>query len=330
MEHVAAYELPRLPLDRWRKVAEKIRAKSTPVIIAGVFSESAAVQNWTPAAFAERFGNELINVLVDLPADRSPYLDSYESHNAAITIRELVDRIEAGERCYLNQIPLSHFAEIGKDIDLSLITIPPIHSTNLWLGGPTHSGLHFDNLDNFLVQIFGQKRAILVDPRYAGSLKLIREIPSRSELSPEQIGGPEHGSFAKVPRWCGTLMPGDALYIPRGVFHYLAGVDRSISLNVFHGGHLDFKYYCRGFLRSGPSVWMRVAKDFLWSGLLHQPYRQRLYCPPPLGVKMYRQVARSAGAKTPPDCKYVLYPILDRLRITRTSIESGVRTGLPL
>ena len=292
MEHFTAHELPRLPLDRWRKVAEEARAEGTPVIIAGVFSESAAVQNWTPATFAERFGDKLIRVLVDLPADRSPYLDSYESHSAEVTIRELVDRIEAGERCYLNQAALNRFGEMGKDIDLSLITTPPIHGINLWLGGPTRSGLHFDSMDNFLVQIFGQKRAVLVAPQYAGSLQLIREIPSKSGLSPEQIEGPAHGSFATVPRWCGTLAPGDALFIPRGWWHYLASVDRSISLNVWHGGHLGFEYYCHWFLRAGPSVWMRVAKDFVWCGLLHRPYRQRVYCPPPLGVELHRRVVR--------------------------------------
>ena len=292
MEHLAAYELPRLPLDSWRKAAEKARAESTPAIIAGGFSESAAVRNWTPATFAERFGDELIDVLVDLPADRSPYLASRESHTAKISIRELVDRIEAGERCYLNHISLNHFGEMGKDIDLSSITTPPIHAINLWLGGPTRSGLHFDNMDNFLVQIFGQKRAVLVDPRYAGSLELIPEIPSKSGLSPEQIEGPAHGSFGSVPRWCGTISPGDALFIPRGWWHYLAGVDRSISLNVWHGRQLDFRYYCDWFLRSGPAVWMRVAKDFVWCGLLQRPYHQRVYCPPPLGVELHRRVAR--------------------------------------
>jgi Cupin-like domain len=292
MKHFAACELPRLPLDRWRTVAEKARAEGTPAIIAGAFSESTAVQNWKPATFAERFGDERIRVLVDLPADHSPYLDSNESHSAEVTIRELVDRIEAGERIYLNHVGLDQFGDMKRDIDLSLIATPPIHSINLWLGGPTHSGLHFDPDDNFLVQIFGQKRAILVAPQYARSLHLIRDTPFKSGLSPEQIEGPANGSFGTVPRWRGTIAPGDALFIPKGWWHYLASVDRSISLNVWHGGHVGFQYYGALFFRSGPSVWMRVARDFAWCGLLRRPYLQRLYCPAPLGVQLYQRVLR--------------------------------------
>ncbi len=294
MQPFTAHELPRLPLDRWSKSADRGR----PVIITGVFSESTAARNWTPATFAERFGDDLVHVLADLPADRSPYADSRESHSADVTVRELVNRIEAGERWYLNQAPLKRFPEMEKDLDLSLLTSLPIHAVNLWLGGPTRSGLHFDSEDNFLVQIFGQKRAVLVDPQYAGSLELIREVPSKSGLSPKQIEEPADGSFAKVPRWCGTITAGDALFIPRGWWHYLASPDQSISVNVWHGGHVTFSYYCQWFLRSGPSVWFRVARDFVWCGLLHRPYRQRLYCPPPLGVELYRRVARLLGSQT--------------------------------
>jgi len=292
MGHVAARELSRVPLARWRTVSEEARCKGIPMIIAGAFSESTAVQDWTPATFAKRFGDQRIRVLVDLPADRSPYLDSQESHSSELTIRELVDRIEAGERCYLNHVGLDRFGELANDIDLSLLATPPIHGINLWLGGPTHSGLHFDRDDNFLVQIFGVKRAVLVAPEYAGSLDLIPDTPSKSGLSPEQIEGPAHGSFATVPRWCGAIGPGDALFIPKGWWHYLASLGRSISLNVWHGDHLGFGYYGAWFLRSGPSVWMRVARDFIWCGFFHRPYRQRLYCPPPLGVELHRRVVR--------------------------------------
>src|SRR4029077_16573531 len=136
--------------------------------------------------------------------------------------------------------------------------------------GATRSGLHFDSADNFLVQIYGKKRAVLVAPEYARSLSLLPDVPSKSGLSPEEIENPNGGSFAAVPRWLATVEPGDALFIPRGWWHYLASLDRSISVNVWHGDKLDLKDQCSMFLRSGAAVWTRVARDFVWCGIFRR------------------------------------------------------------
>jgi hypothetical protein len=231
-------------------------------------------------------------VTVALPDKSSPYLDSHAPHDGRMTVRELVERLEAGERCYLNQSSIGNFAGLWGEIDLELITVPPLFGVNVWLGGRTRSGLHYDTADNFLIQIFGVKHATLIAPSYGRSLSLMPDNPSKSTLSPDEIEAPAVGRLSSIHRWQTTLNPGDALYIPRGWWHYLASVDQSISLNVWHGDRCDFKHYCAAFVRAGPTVWVRTVRDFVWCGALHRPYEQHLFSPPPFGLTLYSQVFR--------------------------------------
>ncbi len=283
-------DLPRISCARWLEVAERARRESVPILIEGVFSDSEAVRTWSLESFAERFGDLEVPVTVALPEKRSPYLESHNPHGKRMTVDELIKRLREGERCYLNQASLSHFGTLGNEINLSLIAVPPIYSVNLWIGGRTRSGLHYDSADNFLIQVFGIKHAILVAPTYGRSLRLVRDNPSKSDLSPDEIEGITESCFSQVTKWRSTLRPGDALYIPRGWWHYLASGDLSISMNVWHGDRLEFKQYCIAFLRTGPAVWMRTVRDFALCGALHRPYEQRLFSPPPLGVSLYSRV----------------------------------------
>jgi lysine-specific demethylase 8 len=262
------------------------------MVIEGVFADSKAVALWSPRSFAERFGDFEVSVSIDLPTNSAPYLERNERHVERMELHQLVERLEAGELCYLNQAALEQFPGLAEEIELLLITPPPIYGVNLWFGGPTRSGLHYDSADNFLIQIFGTKEATLVSPRYGRSLRLMPDSPSKSSLSPAELAGPDTGVFSRVPRWSGDVMPGDALFIPRGWWHYLASMDLSISVNVWHADRLEFKDYVERLLRAGPGVWTRTARDFVWCGAFGRPYEQHLFSPPPLGLDYYQRLTR--------------------------------------
>jgi len=285
-------EIPRVAPERWHEVSEQARSEMVPLIIDGVFADSKAVELWSPRSFADRFGDFEVSVSIDLPAHSAPYLERNERHVERMRLRRLVERLEEGELCYLNQAALEQFPGLAEELELSVITPPPIYSVNLWLGGPTRSGLHYDSADNFLIQAFGTKEATLVSPRYGRALRLLADAPSKSSLSPSELSGPSTGVFSRVPRWRGEVLPGDALYIPRGWWHYLASVDLSISVNVWHADRLEFKDHAEKILRAGPAVWARTARDFVWCGALGRPYEQHLFSPPPLGLDYYQRLRR--------------------------------------
>jgi hypothetical protein len=230
-------EIPRINLARWVRINDQARREAAPLVIAGAVAESTAVREWTPRSLASRFDVEVLAAL-DLPATRAPYLDSESTHGARITFCELVDRIERGQRCYLAQATLEQFAGLAEEIDLSALTAVPRYGVNLWIGGRTRSGLHFDSADNVIVQIFGSKRAVLVAPKYVRALRILSDVPSKSSLSPHEIESEGDGPLGRIERWRATLEPGDALFIPRGWWHYLASPGASISINHWHGDHL--------------------------------------------------------------------------------------------
>lgn len=115
-----------------------------------------------------------------------------------------------------------------------------------WMGPPrAESPLHFDPLDNILVQVVGQKHVVLLDrmiPREKlcagaayGQQENTSALPIRQWLRGET--GSKNVSLnasAYLPFLQGTLEPSDALFIPAKWWHYIESpVDFTISVNVW-------------------------------------------------------------------------------------------------
>lgn len=287
--HGREHEIPSLSTEEWDRAGEQARRDAGPLVVRSAFAASVALNTWTPAALLERIGEHRVLVAVDLPDDDSaPYLEDNDVHAVSMTFSQFIDRLRAGERCYLHQAPLKQFGELSRDLhDLGRLVVVPLFGINLWAGRKTRSGLHFDGAENFLVQLFGRKRAVLIPPGFGRHLRVLPDNPSKSRLSAieiETLGG----ILARIPRWRAGLGPGDALYIPPGWWHYLSSDEMSISINVWHGRHLSASDERAALVQAGPAVWGRIVRDFIWCGVLGRPYRQHLFCPPPLGVDLYR------------------------------------------
>jgi lysine-specific demethylase 8 len=285
------HEIPRIDFERWRGVRNEAQREAMPLVIAGGVAESTAVREWSPRALAVRF-DVPVDAALDLPGGRAPYQDEADAHTARIPFSELVNRIEQGERCYLHQGSPEEFDGLLGEIDLSALIEVATYNSSLWVGGKTCSGLHFDAADNVLAQIYGSKRAVLVAPKYVGDLGVLPDMPLKSGLSPQEIESECDGPLSRIERWSTILDPGDVLYIPRGWWHYLASPGASISINAWHGDVLPVKDWLAWYFRCGPRTWGRTVRDFVWSGMLGRPYQQRLFSPPPLGVDVYRMLAR--------------------------------------
>ena len=118
--------------------------------------------------------------------------------------------------------------------------------------GGTITGLHFDSCDNILVQLVGAKYVRLYD---RGQTPFLYRKPSATEshggrhsskLSPDAQGNSSAvgrhveaaDALSKWPLWGmaryneAVLGPGDALYIPSGVWHYARALKKQPSLSV--------------------------------------------------------------------------------------------------
>jgi tRNA wybutosine-synthesizing protein 3 len=122
------------------------------------------------------------------------------------------------------------------------------HSTVLRVASPGLClWLHYDVLDNVLLQAVGTKRVLLFPPAAAGGLYLngsSSALPTRALWPPGDASSADadvaalHAAF---PRYAAaraaahevTLAPGDALYIPALWAHAVRCEDFSVAVNVF-------------------------------------------------------------------------------------------------
>ena len=186
-----------------------------------------------------------------------------EDYRLYLQKKEGYDReTEKEEMAYLAQHEL--FPEVLNDI-----TIPhlcddsngeydvgegKLYHTMLWMG-PRHtvSPLHFDPLDNILIQVVGWKRVLLFPPddkkegtnsvegdsadeptwHYAGTKG------NQYNTSPVDIEDPDHVQYPNFKALSPTayeclLGPGDGLYIPKRWWHHVRSLELSISANVWY------------------------------------------------------------------------------------------------
>lgn len=260
--------------------------KDRPVILMGAAEWWPAVGKWTPQFFKERFAQVEIRPSLFLPTTGVPYSQTEAAHRCVTLMSDLLERMAAGERCYLDQSDISRFVGLEADYSFAWINAASV-TTSLWIGSQTRSGLHYDLCDNWLVQVYGQKKALLVSPQESRCLYPFHDNVTKSQVDPETPDLGAYPRFSDARVFTGDLDPGDMLFIPRGWWHHLSTRAESISVNCWFGAPLSIAEQVRMTHSAGSSVWMRVVRDFVWHGVLRRRFRQRLYSPPPTGKMLY-------------------------------------------
>eukprot|EP00978_Attheya_sp_CCMP212_P018111 scaffold49194_cov66-Attheya_sp.AAC.2 len=117
-----------------------------------------------------------------------------------------------------------------------------LYNVMIWLGPKgTVSPLHYDPMDNLLLQFVGRKRILLFPPSssddnyyYAG------EDGCQYNTSPIDVEDEEAVDLERYPLFANAppameamLEPGDVLYIPQKCWHHVRSLDTSISINVW-------------------------------------------------------------------------------------------------
>jgi hypothetical protein len=129
-------------------------------------------------------------------------------------------------------------AEIAPELNSDVSNMPLLtgwkhKSAVLWFGGGSPLS-HYDPWDNLFVQLAGRKRIVVYDPEYTS------RFPMRSTITPRhQTNGKITGARAQgVPYYESWIEAGQAVLIPCGSLHALAGSWNSLSLSCFlSGGH---------------------------------------------------------------------------------------------
>lgn len=126
-----------------------------------------------------------------------------------------------------------HFPEIANDFNIpDLFNHDDFFSSVFRIASPgVQVWTHYDIMDNVLVQICGTKKVVLFSPRDADYLYMNGDKSEVLDIENPDIT--KYPLFLKASQYEGTLLPGDALFIPALWFHNTISKTFSISVNVF-------------------------------------------------------------------------------------------------
>ncbi|WP_077406668.1 cupin-like domain-containing protein [Janthinobacterium sp. LM6] len=239
------------------------RFRDKPLHIRGAASAWKATKMWTPSSLSALLSDTDVIVatckagVFDYNANATTGL---VHEREKVPFSEAVDAILAasthGEHfAYIQQHSIADkFPALQEQVERPDCLDPSkfINEVNLWLGSAgCFSPLHFDELDNFLVQVSGRKHLTLFDKR--DSPRLYPNVGQElAHCSMIDLRYPDHARFplmVGLQAYAITLEPGDMIYIPRGWWHAVHSLDTAISINYWWSGIFDI-------LRQGlQSVW---------------------------------------------------------------------------
>jgi hypothetical protein len=264
--------------------------QQTPVVFRGSVAQDPAIQNWKSLEYfravvpatevgSVEIGGTYGNPSVERPeirfADYLDYLDLFHDRHGALgpDIEGDDPWLGMGENKDKNDEPTMHemvymaqndlFPSLYKDVTIPAfcdnssfgIGNGQLYSTMLWLGPRgCVSPLHYDPLDNILMQFVGRKRLILFESSFAPQKKIESSTPVTSipwhyagsegqqyNTSPINIEDSLETLARSYPLFCEAappaiycvLNPGDAVYIPAKWWHHVRSLDTSASVNVW-------------------------------------------------------------------------------------------------
>lgn len=288
--------VPQISTAQWNRHRAALCEQRAAVLIRRAVA-STDLAEWTLEAIRARCGGAVITASTALPRHGVPYAAADEMHDERLELGKFIDHLACGGAGYLTQAPLSDFSELAERAPVGCPKDEHCHAVNLWIGGLTRSGFHYDSADNLFVQLAGMKRVMLSPSRRLRDLYPFPDNYSKSTIDFERPDW--RNQYPKTNRArIQTLIvdEGDVLYIPRGWWHYLATDHTSVSINIWFGRSLTVSERMRRFTSAGPSVWRQVARDFALLGVLGRPYDQRPYSPPPAGLRLARTLGLARHA----------------------------------
>lgn len=242
-----------------------------PAILQGICETWDRERRWTLNALNGALGEKLVRVTVSegvYDFDRRKNYWKPKELNVRMPFSQLVDHIVArrnnGPCLYLHQTPIpDQLPELSASVGSSNL-MPPgsLLAQNVWVGSSGNvSSLHFDQPNNFLMQMDGRKRFILFDPWQWKYLYASPRIPHFSQVDIERPNLEAFPDFRHARPMEVTVEAGETLYLPPFWWHQVYSETASVSVNLF------WKSYTHQFLvpamfRTIPALHARIHAKY--------------------------------------------------------------------
>lgn len=211
---------------------EITKNKTYPVVIKGMLKNTNAVKKWNKNYFY-KYQNAKIFALTN-PSKINAYTSFTQKLNAeSISLKDFLDVVNMDDKppMYINNVTsiFMEYPELIKDLNIN--TIKKIGSNvtdsswlkiNLFMGGKgTGSSLHCAGAGNYFFNIHGNKKWILIDPKYS---KFLKSTPAKDVsfvISGRDVEDNNDEVLHHLPKYEIVLEPGDVLYNPPWWWHYV-------------------------------------------------------------------------------------------------------------
>lgn len=229
-----------------------------PIVVRGAIKDTVAAKSWTPDYFAKVLGEKEVPLSLWSPAD---YVNNqfYSLKKIKFTVQQIMALLidddtsnSLSGRFYVQNYPLDEFSEIRGEITppafcnlINLTKFPP----HVWCGqNDTLTQLHFDELDNIFLQVYGQKSVTLFPPtdtRFLFQHKPDKTIWLRNAHRSCIPGTDVLDHYALLHRQATPyhvhMRETDALFIPKRWWHEVRGLSGpSISVNYWFHTNADY------------------------------------------------------------------------------------------
>jgi len=215
-----------------------------PVVLSHQMEDWAA-RRWTPAGLKERVDSVALQAQEGNMEQEATILSEVRLHEYLDEI-ERPDGPSGAKKKYVAQFDLlKKFPSLGKDLKFAdLFPEGRLLYTFGWLGpAGTVTGLHKDDSNNLLAQLYGRKKVVLFAPQDTAFLYQSRKYDYGARLSYVDAEAPDHRRFPlfhKATPEEVILEPGELLFIPRGFWHQVRSLSPSISVSCFAQSYLEY------------------------------------------------------------------------------------------
>lgn len=217
---------------------EQYYFQNRPVIITGMLKSWPACTKWDMEYFRSRCGDREVEVQFGRESD-----DNYEINGPKLKklmpFREYVDMVEGAGTTndfYMTANNASRnraaLAPLWDDVEPITEYLDGTSKDTgfFWLGpAGTRTPYHHDLTNNFMAQVIGRKHVKMVplhDTAY-----VYNTIHCYSEVDASDVDLDGFPAFRKAQVLDCTLGPGELLFIPIGWWHYVEGLDPTVTLS---------------------------------------------------------------------------------------------------
>jgi hypothetical protein len=230
-------QVPRARTPSRQEFLDHYYAQNRPVVIEGAMDDWPALTRWTGEYLKQRLGDRVVEVQANRTSDAS-----YEINQARLKkemrFGEYVDLIESigpTNDYYITANNSGKNKDALKELWDDIIPFPeylrddPNNRGFFWFGPQgSVTPLHHDLTNNFMAQVRGRKLVRLVAPYELPDLYNHRHCYSQVNL--DQVDTTRFPQFRNVTVSDVVIGPGDLLFLPVGWWHYVRGLDVTITM----------------------------------------------------------------------------------------------------